>query len=375
MYKLSENDKRFVDALWERIDKKLQWVAPEAKDKLPYTTINGVYNNMAEDDVSWWTNGFWGGLMWLMYIGTGNVMYRGVAERAEELLDGAFEEYDKLHHDVGFMWHITAGVNYRVTGAKKSYVRASIAADILASRFNIKGGFIRSWNDEFPGRVIIDSMMNIPLLYWASRETGDDRFRHIAVAHADKLMTSHIRSDGSVNHIVHLDPETGAFEESFGGQGYGEGSSWTRGQAWALYGYVLSYIHTGDVKYLDISKRVAHYFIANICDEWVSRVDFRSPEEPVMYDTTAAACAACGLLELARVVPEYEKRLYLNSAMNILKALDAGFCDWSDKEQSILQKGTEAYHREATREIPLIYGDYFLTEAVYKLRGNKLLFW
>jgi unsaturated chondroitin disaccharide hydrolase len=135
-------------------------------------------------------------MMWLMYVGTKNEVYKEVAERAEELLDAAFGEYDSLHHDVGFMWHISSGVNYRLFGGKKSRVRTSIAADILASRFNPRGGYIRSWNGDISGSegwVIIDSMMNIPLLYWASREYKDDRFKAIAMTHADKVLANHIR--------------------------------------------------------------------------------------------------------------------------------------------------------------------------------------
>ena len=185
-------------------------------------------------------------------------------------------------------------------GSKKSRVRTSIAADMLASRYNARGEFIRSWNDDCIGWVIIDSMMNIPLLYWASDEYKDDRFKYIAMKHADKVLNTHIRPDGSVNHIVSLDPTNGEVIETFGGQGYAVGSSWSRGQAWAIYGFTLSYIHTGKQEYLDAAKRVAHYFIANVCDDWLPKVDFRSPKGPVIYDSTAGACTACGLLGVSK---------------------------------------------------------------------------
>ncbi|MDO5396970.1 MAG: glycoside hydrolase family 88 protein [bacterium] len=376
LYNLSDADRAWVDEVWNKIDSKLKVVAPLNKDKIPYTTVNGVYNDMASEDITWWTNGFWPGLMWLMYVGTKNDVYKEVAERSEELLDAAFGEYDTLHHDVGFMWHISSGVNYRLFGGKKSRVRTTIAADILASRYNAAGGFIRSWNDDCTGWVIIDSMMNIPILYWASEEYKDDRFKHIAVNHANKVLKTHIRPDGSVNHIVSLDPSNGEVVETFGGQGYGVGSSWTRGQAWAIYGFALSYLHTGNQEYLDAAKRVAHYFIANVCDDWLPKVDFRSPEEPIIYDATAGACTACGLLEIAKAVPENEKRLYLNAAIKLLKAMDENLCNWSLEEQSILQKGTEAYVcRPQGKEVPIIYGDYYFTEAIYKLKGFEMLFW
>ena len=105
--------KVWVDEIWDKLDKKLQKVAPRSKNKLPLTAVNGVHDNRAENHITCWTNGFWGGLMWIMYLGTANELYKKVAETSEELLDKAWEEFERLHHDVGFMWHITSGVNYR----------------------------------------------------------------------------------------------------------------------------------------------------------------------------------------------------------------------------------------------------------------------
>lgn len=375
MKNIIEQHRAWIDETWEKLDKKLKVVSERSKDKIPYTTVNGVHNNMAQDDVTWWTNGFWAGLMWLMYLDSKDEHYKAVAERAEELLDAAFGEYDKLHHDVGFMWFLSSGTNYRITGNKKSRLRALYAADLLASRYNSEGRFIRSWNGDRTGWVIIDSLMNIPLLYWSSEEHNDPRYRYIAENHADTLIRTHLRGDGSVNHIVNLDIATGEVIESFGGQGYETGSSWSRGQSWALYGFTLSYIHTRKQEYLDAAKRVANYFIAAVSDtDYIPRADFRAPDETII-DTTAGACAACGLIELAKNVGEYEKKMYINAAIKILKALEENYCDFSDNEDSILQMGTEAYCREHGKHMPIIYGDYFFAEALYKLRGNDLLFW
>lgn len=311
-----------------------------------------------------------------MYEGTKNEEYKITAEKAEVMLDEALKKTEILHHDVGFMWNISAGVNYRITGNINSKRRFLLAADTLASRFNIEGNFIRAWNgDDCIGWTIIDSMMNIPLLYRASVECKDPRFEYVARHHADKTMEDHIRPDGSVVHIVSHDIKDGHVIETIGGQGYEVGSSWSRGQAWALYGFVLSYIHTGDEKYLDASKRVANYFIANVCDDYLPKCDFRSPAEPIIYDSTAGACAACGLIEIANSVPQYEKTMYLNAAINLLRAMDKKFCDWDENTDALLLMGTESYHNEKTRHIPLIYGDYFYAEALYKLKGFDMLFW
>lgn len=377
-------EKPFADGVWEKIDKKLRNVAKTAKNKLPYTTVGGKYDDLSKKNVPWWTNGFWPGIMWLLYYGTKNEVYRAAGEKGEELLDEALKKYNALDHDVGFLWHISAGADYRITGNAESRTRNMYAASILAARFNLQGGFIRAWNkwsaeEENLGTAIIDCMMNIPLLYWASEESGDPRFKYIAERHAETTMKNHIRPDGSVKHIVRYDPFSGEYIDNLAGQGYSEHSAWSRGQAWALYGFVLSYIHTEKKEFLDTAKRVANYFIANICmDNYMARVDFRAPKKPEIYDSTADACAACGLLELARVLPEDEGAMYFDAAVKILKMLDETCCNYNDDEDSILQMGTERYPKNGNMKgvhIPIIYGDYYFIEAIYKLKGFDILFW
>lgn len=369
-------DKKWVDETWEKIEKKLSQVVPRNGNNLPYTSQNGRFDDQSKNNVCWWTNGFWPGMMWIMYAATGKALYKETAMQGEKLLDKALENYEGLHHDVGFMWHITSGVHYRLCGEEQAKKRALYTANILAGRYNLNGQFIRAWNGKGnEGWSIIDSMMNITLLYWASDYTGDPRFRFIAESHADTTMHNHVRADGSVKHIVVYDPLTGEMLEEKGGQGYGEGSSWSRGQAWALYGFTLSYIHTHKQVYLDTAKKVAHYFIASVAEDYLPRCDFRAPQEPIVYDSTAGAIAACGLIELARLVPEYEQKLYLMPALHMLEAMEKQFCNWDEDEDSILQMGTERYHTETGRHMPIIYGDYFFIEALYKLRGGKELFW
>lgn len=374
MYDLSNENKKWVDEIWTKLDAKLSRTAVSSYEKIPYTTVDGVHNDDS-DVIFKWTNGFWPGLMWLMYVGTKNEVYKKTAEHAEEMLDAALAMPEKLSHDVGFMWHISSGINYRLFGGEKSRARTLHAANFLAARYNIRGNYIRVWNGDRVGQVIIDCMMNLPLLYWASEVINDNRYRYIAEAHADNTIKTHIRPDGSVRHIVDLDPTNGDVKEYIGGQGYDADSAWSRGQAWAIYGYALSYIHTGKEEYLDIAKRVANYFIANVADtDYLPRVDFKSP--CTEYDTTAGAAAACGLLEIAKCVGEHEKGIYLNAALRMLKALEKNYCDWSETEDSILQHGVEKYHPiEQQCGKPIIYGDYYFAEAIYKLKGFDTLFW
>ena len=369
----------WINDTWDKLDKKLGKIAIKSREKLPYTTINGTHNDMQEKDVTWWTNGFWGGLMWLMYVGTGNEEYKKTAERSEELLDKAFEKTDSLHHDVGFMWNLTSGANFRLTGNQKSKNRLNIATAFLCSRYNVDGGFIRAWptwskEEDNTGVTIIDCMMNIPMLYRATQSDGDNRFKKFAMKHADMVLKHHIREDGSVYHIVDHNPDTGEVVDHRAGQGYSKESVWSRGQAWAVYGCALSYIHTKEERYLDAAKKTAQVFISSVeKTDYLPLVDFKSPAEPVMYDSTAGVCAACGMIEIAKVVEESEKQIYIESAIKILMAITEKFCNWDDNEDSILQMGTEAYNRGI--HMPIIYGDFFLAEAMLKLKGNDFLIW
>ncbi|SDG10418.1 unsaturated chondroitin disaccharide hydrolase [Fontibacillus panacisegetis] len=383
---LRDMEKEWLDGVIAKVTKKMDIVSERSRNKIPYTTINGMHDDKSVDNpsadvadgINWWTNGFWGGMLWLMFHETGNEKYKEIAQISEVKLDRSFDEFYGLHHDVGFMWLPTSVANYKLTGNQESRKRALHAANLLAGRFNLAGGFIRAWNDleegDTRGWAIIDCMLNIPLLYWASEETGDPRFKQIAMRHADTSMSAFVRPDGSVNHIVEFDPFNGGVIRTHGGQGYGEGSSWTRGQTWALYGFMMSYIHTGKDEYLQTAKRVAHYFMANIPENGIIPVDFRQPEEPGLMDDTAAAIAACGLIEIAKAIGGYESRSFLTAALKLLRTLDESRIDWSPDTDHFLLYGTGAYHSK-THHHAIIYGDYYFMEALFKLKGNDLFLW
>ena len=341
----------------------------------------------SSDSPSSWTSGFFAGLNWLMYSYTKNEEYRRTAEGLELMLDAGLSSFEKLHHDVGFMWHISAGASYRLTGNSDSRLRNLYAAATLSSRYVHGAGFIRAWNNAWSGNCvdgwsIIDCLMNLPILFWASDVLGDDRFARIAVSHADMALAQHLRPDGSVAHIVEHDRETGEPVATHAGQGYAIGSSWSRGQSWAVYGFVIAYLHTNDERYLNAAKRVANYFIANCCDDWLPRVDFRAPSTPVYYDTTAGACAACGMIELAKLLPENEGGMYMNAAINMLSAMTDKFCNFDPECDYILGGGTARYPipgvvpiERAGLHIPIIYGDFFYVEALLKLAGSDFNPW
>lgn len=383
-----DESRPWAEATLAKIDNKMKAVTLRSRNKLADgVDENGVHIDYGMINKNGWTNGFWGSLNCLLYEHTKNEEYLKTAQQSVKLLDPALATYEKLDHDVGFVYHILMYPLHRLTGDDSLRVRNLFAASTLSSRFVMGANFIRAWNPWSPGDEhahnwsIIDCLMNLPLLYWASRETGDDRFKRVAMAHADMALRAHLRPDGSVAHIVEHDRETGEVVKTYGGQGIAEGSSWSRGQAWALYGFALSYIHTGEQRYLDAAKQVAHYFISNVCDDWLPRVDFRAPEEPTYYDSTAGACAACGLLELARLLPESEGGMYADAAVKLLRAIGDKFGNFDPATDDMIGYGTVRYPAPEYKfencgvHRSIIYADLFYTEAVLKLLGSEFSPW
>ena len=376
---INEN-RAWAEEMLALVDKKMSKVAVRSRDKLADgVDEHGVHKSRNPHD---WTAGFFGGLCAMLYEHTKNEEYLKTLESSEKLLDKAFDEkYEALNHDVGFMWYLTSGAKYRMTGDSESRKRLFYAATTLMGRFISGGNFIKAWNlDEAYNWTIIDCLMNLPLLYWASDEFKDDRYKRAAMAHADNVIETHLRPDGSVAHIVEHDRDTGELVKTYGGQGYAEGSSWSRGQAWAIYGYVISYIHTGEARYLDVAKRVANYFITCCASTgWIPLLDFRAPEEPVYYDSTAGVCAACGFLELGRILPENEGGIYTDAAIKILRAITEKFANFDTERDDMIGGGSIAYptaERPNRRtHISIIYGDFFYTEALLKILGSEFFMW
>lgn len=364
------------EAYWKSLD-KISRISPRLGAGFPHVCLEGRYNC---EEASFWTSGFWGGILWLCYRETQKEAYRDLAEKIETALLEPLHDFYDMHHDVGFMFLPTAVTNYRLTGNEESRRTGLIAASHLAGRFNLKGQFIRAWTHRVDpnstGWAIIDCLMNIPLLFWASQEIQDPRFRHIATAHADTVYKSFIRDDWTVPHIVSFDPETGEKLENLGGQGLGPDSVWSRGQSWAIYGFAIAARETGDHKYLTASKNIANYFLSHLPKDKVPYWDFKTEEkDKTIRDSSAAACTASGLLELSGLLEDpVEKEFYYNSALSILKGLYDHYTDFSDTQEAFLTKGTVSYPANRHVNVPIIYGDYYFLEALCKLKGHKGLF-
>ena len=198
-----EERQKWLEEVYGKICAKMSAECDRVGDKIPYVPENGRYTtDWGEKDIFWWTNGFWGGMLWQMYHATGDEKYRKAAEGVEKRMDTALADIGKLYHDVGFMWLHTAVADYRLTGSEEAKKRGVNAANVLAARFNPLGNFIRAWNgDNQVGWIIIDCLMNLPILYWMSEESKDPRFAAIAKIHVDTAIDKLLRPDGSCNHI------------------------------------------------------------------------------------------------------------------------------------------------------------------------------
>ncbi|WP_454191442.1 glycoside hydrolase family 88 protein [Paenibacillus sp. Marseille-Q7038] len=376
---ISEHTKSWVDKAFQQAVKKVLITSKRIGANFPHASHQGAY---VLEEPAWWTAGFWPGMLWVLYEGSGEQQFRDMAEQCENHLDKVLDGYDRLDHDIGFMWTLTSLANYKLLGGEASRRRAFKAANYLMGRFNLKGNYIRAWNPWTPGELnsglaIIDCAMNVPLLYWASKESGDPRYAHIANAHMNTVLTHFVRLDGSVRHIVRFDPDTGEVEEYLGGQGYAPDSVWSRGNAWALYGLALAYHHTGNEAYLNASKQTAHFFLSQLPEDSVPAWDFRAPEDTRhIKDSSAGACAASGLLLLSTLVSESERAVYRQAGERILESLYTNYgTGESSEEEGLISYGTGHYPQGQNVDVPLIYGDYFYVEGLARLRGNHRIFW
>lgn len=378
----------WAEERFQKLTEKLTAEADRVKSDLPFIPIQGRYQDlMMPGGLHWWCNGFWPGMLWQMYHATKDERFRTYAQATGDRLLPLLDEPERLDHDVGFLFILSALAAYQVTGLEAAKEQTSRAADIFAGRFREKGGFIEAWNAgtipgmDTTGMMIADCMMNLSLLYHAARLTGKDEYAVLASRHADTALRYLVRPDGSAAHIARVDAETGKLLGYPDGQGYAPESGWSRGQGWILYGFTNAWRHTGKREYLDAAKRAAHYCIAALAvRDWLPVVDFRAPQDG-RYDATAGMVIASGLLELANAVAEaeplgqHEKEFYQDAALRILKACDEKFNCWDPDKDGIVSGGSLRYHDDRMAGASIIYGDYFLTEALLKLNNKYLPVW
>nr|BFE46911.1 glycoside hydrolase family 88 protein [Saccharothrix mutabilis subsp. capreolus] len=315
-----------------------------------------------------WVGGFWPGLLWLAHVDTGDPLFRDLAIASAERL--APRKDHPRDHDLGFLFYPSWVTAWRLTGEAKWRAGAIKAADGLIARFNPAGRFIRAWGalgtPGNAGRAIIDTMMNLDLLAFATRETGDPKYLDTAVAHARTTRRRFLRPDGSTPHVFDFDPATGAPLGPGTVQGYSPTSAWARGQSWGLYGFTTMFRRTGDPEFLDTACRMADFALGALTPDHVPVWDYRSPLAPNdVKDASAGAIMACGLLDLARAS---DRPRYRESALRILDALcRTCLTTASSRHEAVLARGTRHRPAEIGVEVSLPYGDYYLVEALLRV--------
>lgn len=315
-----------------------------------------------------WVGGHWIGLLWLSYAHSQDPALQTAARTWAARL--APRQSDTTTHDLGFLFELSHVLGYELTGDEVLKATALQAAETLSLRFNHHGGFFQAWGPmdappELRGRAIIDTMMNLDLLFWASRQTGDPRYAQMAKTHARTVMKYQIRPDFSTAHVIDFDPESGEFIQRDTHQGFSSTSCWSRGQSWAVYGFCDCYRETGDPVFLEIARGLAQYALTNLPSDRVPYWDYRSPEIlQDVRDSSAASILSAALLSLANLEPNPEETArWRTQAKAILNSLWESYSSRGTSSPSILIHGTRSKPHDLI-DHGLIYGDYYFLEAL-----------
>lgn len=330
-----------------------------------------------------WTDGFWTGLIWLAYEYTGD---KDLLEFAEKNVDSFKDRIDKKimvdHHDLGFLYIPSCVSAYQLTGSEEAKQAALEAADQLTTRFQKKGGFIQAWGkagDDKNYRLIIDALLNIPLLYWATEQTHDEKYAKMAESHYQAAISTVIRDDGSTYHTYFFDEETGKPVKGVTHQGYSDDSSWSRGQAWAVYGIPLHYYYTKDSGDIELFKKVTNYFLNKLPKDSVPYWDLifgDGDDQP--RDSSAAAIAICGVHEMLKHIPEADpdKELYKYAMHTMMKSLIDNYTYEEPKAgQPLLAHSVYSWHSGKGVDEGNTWGDYFYMEALIRFYKDWQLYW
>lgn len=342
---------------------------------------------------NYWTTGFWTGEVWLAY----EYALEHAPHLTEELkkvgeihIDSFLDRIDRKieveHHDMGFLYSPSCVAGYKLIGSEKGKEAAIKAAEQLITRYHPIGEFIQAWGSmDEPGnyRLIIDCLLNLPLLYWASEETGDLKYRGIAEKHIHTAIKNVIRDDYSTWHTFFFNMQTGEPDHGETCQGYRNGSAWARGQAWGIYGSALAYRYTGRKEYIEIFKGVTNYFMEHLPKDMVPFWDLEFTDgDDQPRDSSSASIAACGMLEMIKSLDGEEKALYKKYAMQLMKSL---FDNYAVKDPAV--SNGLVLHSTYSNRSPYntcnhygvdecnSWGDYFYMEALTRLHKDWTLYW
>ena len=327
---------------------------------------DGKYRIKPNDD---WTNGFWTGMLALAYEHTGDKKFMSTIKKNMESFQKRLDEHFVLdHHDIGFLYSLSAGAAYQLT--ENPTYRATLlqAADVLLARFHEKGNFIQAWGkygEAKEYRLIIDSFINLPLLFKASELSGNPIYKEVALKHYHTLLKTVFRDNASTYHTYYFDVETGDASHGATHQGHSDTSTWARGQAWGILGIPLneSYIHSAT--YPEIYREVVDVFLKDLPADLIPYWDYDyTDENPSAKDSSAAAIVACGLLEAAtlKAYPEAEAL-----AKGFIYQLGEHYTTASSDNEGLLQHGVYAFAEGKGIDEPNLWGDYFYFEALTRL--------
>ncbi|WP_349763847.1 glycoside hydrolase family 88 protein [Fusobacterium sp. SYSU M8D902] len=343
-------------------------------------TFNNAYKPMPNTE---WTNGFWTGILWLCYELTNDVKYRNLAEKnVESFLDRIEKNIEVEHHDLGFLYSISCVSAYKLTGNEKAKKAAILAADKLISRYQEKGQFIQAWGElgaKDNYRLIVDCLLNIPLLYWATEVTNDTKYKEIAKKHYISTINNAIREDASAFHTFYFDPETGLPSHGKTRQGYSDDSSWARGQSWLVYGIALNHSYVENEDNIELFEAITNYFLNRLPKDFVSYWDLIFGDNSGQSkDSSATAIAVCGMNLMDKYLPETNKYklIYKYAAHSMLGSLIDNYTDdLTDGIQALINEGVYSWHSGKGVNEGNIWGDYFYLEALVRFKKNWKMYW
>jgi len=345
-------------------------------EKLPRTTDST--GKLVTSEYNWWCSGYFPGSLWYLYEFNNDKQIQQVARNYTNRVEKAKDI--RYQHDIGLMLYCSFGHGYRITGDTTYRNILFVGAESLATRFNPTVGCIQSWNENrrrgWQHPIIIDGMMVLELLLWASNETGDPRFRNMCISHADVTMKNHYRPDYSTYHVVSYDTITGLPEKKNTFQGYSDESAWARGQAWGLYGYSMMYRETKEQRYLTQAKHIANFIFnhPNLPTDKIPYWDFDAPDIPnAKRDASAAAIIASALIELSGFVDANLSKIYLDVAETQLRSLSSPeyFAEKGMNGNFILKHSVGSLPGNSEIDVPLTYADYYYIEAMMRYRNRK----
>lgn len=353
------------------------------------TATDGVYRlrrapGFPEGANVGWTTGFWTGMGWLAHELSGRSVFRQWAQGHHASFASRVALHTDLdHHDLGFLYGPSVAA-FGITGEGRHRALALGAAQVLAERFLPAAGVIQAWgrigdrsDQRDQGRIIIDTLMNLPLLHWASAESGDARYGDAARSHLARTLALLLRPDGSSAHSCHIDLDTGEALRISTVQGHGSDSCWARGQAWGVYGLALNHRHAPEQGALDAACRMADHMLAHLPDDgvcqWDLALDWRGGEQ---RDSSASAIAVCGLLELAEQLPPGARsRHYRETALHMLQGLAAGCAAPPGPGRGLLLHGVYSYPEGRGVDEANLWGDYYYLEALARVNAGWRSYW